>query len=103
MIKLSRVATIAAICLTLTACAVHRDQQTIGTYVDDVTITTSVKARLAADSNVSATAIKVETLKGVVQLSGFAKSEAERAAAVETARKTRNVLNVIDSIIVSPK
>lgn len=103
MIRFTRLATAAALCLALTACAVQREQQTIGTYVDDVAITTTVKAKLAADANVSATSIKVETLKGVVQLSGFAKSPAEKEAAVSVARNTKNVAKVIDSIIVVPR
>lgn len=102
MIQFTRLVTAAALCLALTACAVQREQQTIGTYVDDVAITATVKAKLASDANVSATSIKVETLKGVVQLSGFAKSAAEKEAAVSAARQTKNVTKVIDSIIVAP-
>ena len=46
--------------------------------MDDAGITTAVKAKMAEDKTVSATAISVETLNGTVQLSGFAKSQAER-------------------------
>jgi predicted TIM-barrel fold metal-dependent hydrolase len=59
--------------LATTACSVARDQQTVGSYVDDAGITTAVKAKMAEDKNVSATSISVETLNGTVQLSGFAK------------------------------
>ena len=64
--------------LAATGCSVARDQQSVGSYVDDTAITAAVKAKMAEDKSVSATAISVETLKGVVQLSGFAKSEAEK-------------------------
>ena len=57
-----------------TGCSVARNQQTVGSYVDDAGITTAVKAKFAEDKNVAATSISVETLKGTVQLSGFAKS-----------------------------
>ena len=60
--------------LTTSGCAVFRDQQSVGSFVDDATLTTRVKAKFAEDRTVSALAISVETLKGVVQLSGFAKS-----------------------------
>jgi hyperosmotically inducible protein len=63
-------------------CSVTRDQQSVGSYVDDATITTKVKAKFAEDKTVSAMAIQVETLKGTVQLSGFAKSLDEKAAGV---------------------
>ena len=64
-----------------TGCAVARDQQTVGSYIDDATITTRVKTRFAEDKTVSAMAINVETLKGTVQLSGFAKSAEEKSSA----------------------
>ena len=60
--------------LVFGGCAVTRDQSTVGQYVDDSAITTQVKARFAENTTVSAMAIKVHTLNGTVQLSGFAKS-----------------------------
>lgn len=84
----------------LTGCAVARDQQTVGSYIDDATITTRVKARMAEDKSVSATSISVETLKGTVQLSGFAKSAGERATAEQIARSTPGVQAVRNDILV---
>ena len=84
----------------LTGCAVARDQQTVGSYIDDATITTRVKARMAEDKSVSATSISVETLKGTVQLSGFAKSADERATAERLARATPGVQTVRNDIVV---
>lgn len=78
-----------------TGCAVVRDQQTVGSYVDDATITSRVKTKFAEDTTVSAMAIGVETLKGVVQLSGFAKSSDERAMAERLARGVQSVKNDI--------
>ena len=90
----------AALTLASTGCAVVRDQQTVGSYVDDATLTARVKARFAKDPTVSALAINVETLKGVVQLSGFAKSEAEKDAAAKLARETSGVASVRNDILV---
>lgn len=87
---------------TAAGCAVTRDQSTVGQYVDDTTITTRVKTKFAEDSTVSALAIGVETLKGVVQLSGFAKSTAERSRAEELARGTPGVSAVRNDIVVRP-
>jgi osmotically-inducible protein OsmY len=84
----------------LTGCAVARDQQTVGSYIDDATITTRVKARMAEDKSVSATSISVETLNGTVQLSGFAKSADERATAERLARATPGVQAVRNDILV---
>ena len=84
----------------LGGCAVAREQQTVGQYVDDTTITSQVKAKFADDGAVAATAIGVETMKGLVQLSGFAKSWAERDRAEALARSVKGVTNVRNDIIV---
>lgn len=83
-----------------TGCAVTRDQQTVGSYIDDTAITTRVKAKFAEDKTVSAMAIQVETLKGTVQLSGFAKSADERMAAERLARSVNGVVDVRNDILV---
>ena len=88
--------------LGATGCAVTRHQETVGAYVDDSAITTKVKAKFADDPTVSAMAIKVDTMKGVVQLSGFAKSNEERMVAERLARGTNGVQGVRNDIIVRP-
>jgi len=86
--------------LGTTGCAVTRNQESVGAYVDDATLTTRVKAKFAADPTVSAMAISVETMKGVVQLSGFAKSTEERAVAERLARETSGVKAVRNDIAI---
>lgn len=85
-----------------TGCAVVRDQQSVGSYIDDAALTTRVKGKFAENPTVSAMAISVETLKGVVQLSGFAKSQQERAMAERLARETSGVVGVKNDIVVRP-
>jgi hyperosmotically inducible protein len=64
-----------AVTATWTAgCAVSSGR--VGKYLDDGTVTAQVKAKMAEDTAVAASRIEVETLKGVVQLSGFATSDA---------------------------
>lgn len=96
-------ATIAGITIiSTTGCAVGRGQESVGAYVDDTSITTVVKAKFAEDRTVAATSISVETLNGVVQLSGFAKSNAEKMQAENIARNVKNVKSVRNDIIVRP-
>ena len=83
-------------------CAVQRGQETVGAYVDDTAITTSVKARYVDNKDVDASSIKVETLNGTVMLSGFAKSANERMTAEEIAMKVNGVKAVKNSIVVRP-
>jgi osmotically-inducible protein OsmY len=81
-------------------CSVTSGQSSVGEYVDDSTITARVKARFAEDPAVAATRIQVETLKGVVQLSGFATSEAERQRAAQLAAAVPGVRQVQNAVAV---
>ncbi|MCM2253482.1 MAG: BON domain-containing protein [Ramlibacter sp.] len=96
------IAVLAGATLAGTGCAVIRGQETAGAYVDDVTITTAVKAKFVEDKTVDAGAIKVQTLNGTVQLSGFAKSNAEKAQAEYLARNTKGVRQVQNALVVRP-
>jgi len=87
---------------SLSACSVMRDQQTVGAYVDDSAITAEVKSNMAADTAVAASSISVETMNGVIQLSGFAKSQAEKDRAASIARAAKGVKAVRNDIIVRP-
>ncbi|HSW24536.1 MAG TPA: BON domain-containing protein [Burkholderiaceae bacterium] len=94
-------AAVTAVALLVTAgCAVTRKQETVGGYVDDTAITTQVKAKFASDQTVSAMAISVETLRGTVQLSGFAKSLDEKMSAERLARSVSGVTAVQNDIVV---
>ena len=85
----------------LAGCTVARKQETVGQYIDGSAITTEVKARLADDPATSAMAIHVATIDGgVVQLSGFAKSQAEKDRAGEIARAVKGVAEVRNDLVV---
>ena len=88
--------------ITVSGCAVTRGQETTGAYIDDAAITTSVKARFVDDKTVDASSIKVETLNGTVQLSGFAKNSQEKSQAEDIAMKVKGVKSVKNSISVRP-
>lgn len=95
--------TLAALALfAASGCAVQRGQESVGGYIDDTAITTSVKARYVDNPEVDASAISVETLNGSVMLSGFAKSATERATAESIAMKVKGVKSVKNGIAVRP-
>ncbi len=102
MNKLILASCLAMAALASTGCAVKSGQSTMGQYVDDATISSRVKARMAEDKSVSAIRINVETLNGTVQLSGFATSQAERDRAGEVARGVPDVKDVRNNIVVRP-
>ncbi len=102
--KIILASAMAALTVSLaTGCSVARDQETVGEYVDGSAITAQVKAKLAQDEQTSAANISVKTINaGVVQLSGFAKSDAEKARAGEVAKSVKGVNQVQNDLIVRP-
>ena len=79
-------------------CASTSKQEGTGEFVDDTVITTKVKAAIFDESSLKSTEINVETFKGVVQLSGFVSSEANKDKAVELARGVNGVKSVKDDM-----
>jgi len=92
----------AIILVTVSGCAVTRGQESVGAYIDDSAITSSVKARFVENTAVDASAISVETMKGTVMLSGFAKNATERSTAETLAMKVPGVVGVKNQISVRP-
>ena len=73
--------------------------QSIKEGASDATITTKVKAAYAKDKDVSMMNIKVDTdYKGVVTLSGNAKSQMEADKAVTLAKNVSGVTSVTSNI-----
>ena len=87
---------------TVTGCAVTRGQESVGAYVDDTAITTAVKSRFVENKLVDAASISVETLKGTVMLSGFAKNVDEKTTAEALTRKVNGVRSVKNEITIRP-
>lgn len=81
----------------------NREHRTMGTFVDDTTITAKVKARHAEDKLVSAMRVNVETREGVVILSGEGRSEAEIKRAETLAKQVDGVKSVTNMIELKPR
>jgi len=64
----------------------------------DMGITTNVKSKFVADDLVKASQIEVQTSKGVVTLTGNVDNDATKNRAIELARGTKGVVNVVDMI-----
>jgi osmotically-inducible protein OsmY len=65
-----------------------------GEYLDDAAITAKVKAAVFNEPTLKSAEINVETFKGVVQLSGFVRSQADINQAVQVARSVAGVKSV---------
>jgi hyperosmotically inducible protein len=94
------VATSASLALLLASPAPA--QTTTAGTVDDSTIAATIKAGLLDNRNTSAARINVDSYQGVVQLSGFARSEAEMAAATRVAEGVPGVKKVVNSLALAP-
>ena len=75
---------------------------TIACSQSDPGVTTAVKTKLAADDVVKAYRIDVDTKDHVVTLSGAVDTPAARTRAVELARGTEGVRDVVDQLTVTP-
>jgi len=83
-------------------CADMRGDEARGAYVDDASITSTVKARLVEDRTVDAEAIQVETAHGNVVLSGVARTPLEKSTAESIAMKVRGVKTVQNNVALRP-
>ena len=66
----------------------------VGTEIDDTIVTTRVKAAMVGELELKGADVKVETRKGVVQLSGFAETQAQVMRAIAVARAIDGVKDV---------
>lgn len=69
-----------------------------GEVVDDATITAKVKSAFVQDDKVSALDVKVNTYRGVVQLSGYVDNGVLRDRAADIARSVGGVKSVQNDI-----
>lgn len=74
--------------------------ESLGMKIDDAGITAKVKTGLAADKDLSAGKIEVDTREGVVTLKGDVANAAAKSRATEIARNVKNVKSVINDLTV---
>jgi hyperosmotically inducible periplasmic protein len=94
------VATLPVLC-GVTGCSTGSQyKQSTGEYIDDHGTSSRVKKALGADPKYKYDAVKVETFKGTVQLSGFVPSAEQKSRAGELARNAEGVREVENNITV---
>ena len=86
-----------ALLLSATGCT-SMTGQTAGQYVDDSTITTSVKAKLVADKVANFTRIDVDTTNHVVSLNGVVESREQKTRAQQIAMEVSGVRRVDNNL-----
>jgi hyperosmotically inducible periplasmic protein len=76
--------------------------RSLGTNLDDLKTTASVKTRLTADHLHNLTWVDVNTHSGVVYLTGNAASTADKQRAEEVARTVTGVRRIVNNLHVEP-
>ena len=77
--------------------------ETAGEYVDDSTITASVKAKLVGEKTANLTRIDVDTTNRVVSLTGIVESPDQKARAEQLASQVSVVKSVKNNLQVQKK
>ena len=90
----------AATMMFMLGCASTAKHEGTGQYVDDSVITTKIKAKILEEPGLKSAEINVEPFKGVVQMSGFVKSQADINKAAELARSVHGVVSVKNDMLV---
>jgi osmotically-inducible protein OsmY len=89
------------LCTVLFGCRTNESPEA---QVDDLRITAEVKSKLASDVGVSSvTNISVNSINGVVTLSGQVDSQDIKSKADAVAKGVPKVVRVVDSLQVNPK
>ena len=89
-----------AIAGSITGCAGDRYTQSTGERIDDKGESSRVRSALSEDTQYKYEDVKVQTFKGVVQLSGFVNSRDQKNRAGDLARKVEGVKDVENNITV---
>jgi hyperosmotically inducible periplasmic protein len=96
-------AAMVAAALVLFGCATDDSKRSAGQFGSDAALTSKVKTAIATDAGLgSATAVNVQSYRGVVQLSGFVDSQDKVDRAAKAARAVEGVRSVENNIRVRP-
>jgi osmotically-inducible protein OsmY len=98
--KLKTLLMACALAGAVASCSATSGRESAGQYVDDASISTRIRSEIAADPRLSLAQINVETMKDVVQLSGFVDSAKDKEHAGELAREVPGVREVHNNIVV---
>ncbi len=84
----------------MVGCTSTPTSESTGEYIDDVAISTKVRAELIGDKDLNVFKIDVATFKGVVQLSGFVNAASIKERAGTVAASVRGVKEVRNNLVI---
>lgn len=98
--KLLQLTALVIVAMNVSACTMFEGKEKPSEYADDAGISNKLRADIVADKQLSVFDIHVETMQGVVQLSGFVDSPQTEARAVHLAEGEQGVSLVKDNLVV---
>jgi len=93
------ISTSLALPAVFTGCAVTQHKETASAYAKDKEIAARIKTAMYGDPTVKGTEVQVNSLNGVVQLSGFVSSQAAKDRAGQIASETPGVVKVYNNLL----
>jgi hyperosmotically inducible protein len=100
--RTTRLLAIILVILSVAGCQAMTGR-TAGENIDDATLTSYVKTKLAGDKISSLARVDVDSTSGVVSLNGVVESADQRARAQELASQVSGVKKVINNLQVQKK
>jgi hyperosmotically inducible protein len=100
--RITGILAITLVVLSLAGCQAITGR-TAGENIDDATLTSYVKTKLAGDKISSLARVDVDSTSGVVSLNGVVESADQRARAQELASQVSGVKKVINNLQVQKK
>lgn len=97
MMQITRAAVAVLLAAALAACTARTDP-TVGRHIDDASITAAIKAKLAGDRLGALTGVDVDTVNGIVYLSGTVPDPVAKQRAAELAREVDGVARVENNL-----
>jgi len=94
---------LAALILSISACAATPTDRSTGQAVDDSTLAVKAKSALIENPVTKAYKIDLEVYRGEVQLNGFVDTAAEKQSAADTVQKVAGVKSVRNNLQVQPQ
>ena len=98
MLRLYRTFALLLTIVSLTAACQSLTGKTVGTNIDDTTITGSVKTKLVADKPTNLTRVDVDTNHATVYLNGSVDTVEQRARAEQLAWQANGVKGVVNNL-----
>jgi osmotically-inducible protein OsmY len=95
--KINAILAVLLLALPLSGCTALTGES-LGQNIDDTTLTTTVKSKLALEKVSSLTRVGVDTVKGVVHLTGVVENPEIRDRAESIARSVDGVRGVVNNL-----